>query len=98
MARAEWAEGRITYGPVEPFAERVEDSNGRSSFFLVWLYEIEIMNRGKSGEIFCQKHPVKNRRDPVSSKAFCYKRSTTRSANGSTVPLVILSEVSAVTH
>ena len=98
MARAEWAEGRITYGPVEPFAERVEDLNGRSSFFLVWPDEIEIMNRGKSGEIFCQKHPVKNRRDPVSSKAFCYKRSTTRSANGSTVPLVILSEVSAVTH
>ncbi len=40
------------------------------------------MNRAKSGEIFCQKHPVKNRRDPFSPKAFRHKRST-RSASGS---------------
>jgi choline dehydrogenase-like flavoprotein len=93
-AREEW---RITYGAPEPFAERVEDLKGRPSFFLVWPDEIGIMNRGKSGEIFCQKHPVKNRHDPFSPKAFCHKRST-RSANGSGVPLVILSGVPGVTH
>ena len=76
-------ESRITYGFPEPFAERVEELKGRSSFFLVWPDGIEIINRGKSGEIFCQKHPVKNRRDPFSPKAFCHKRST-RSTNGST--------------
>jgi len=57
--------------------------------FLVWPYEIEIMDREKSGEIFCQKHPVKNRRDPFSPKAFCHKRST-RSANGSFPPALLL--------
>ena len=80
---------KITRGTVEPFAERVEDLNGRSSFFVVRFDEIKIMNREKSGEIFCQKHPVKNRSDPFSHMAFCHKGST-RSANGSGGPYVVL--------
>jgi hypothetical protein len=83
------APARITRGAPEPFAERVAEFVRGSIFFLVWPYEIEIMNSEKFGEIFCQKHPMKNRRDPFSPKAFCHKRST-RSANGSGEPLAIL--------
>jgi hypothetical protein len=83
---------RITRDTPEPFAERVEDLNGRSSFFPVWPDEIEITNCGKSGKIFYQKHLIKTGRDSVSPKTFCHKRST-RSANGSIALLVIFLSV-----
>jgi hypothetical protein len=75
-----WYLGKITRGTPKPFAERVEDFIARSLFSLVWSDEIEIINRVKSGEIFCQKHPTENRSDPFSPKAFFHK-SSTRSTN-----------------
>jgi hypothetical protein len=81
--------GRITHGAPEPFAERVEDFISQSFFSLVWPDEIEITHGENSEKIFSQKCRIKNGRDPFSPMVLCYKRST-RSANGSTVPLVIL--------
>jgi hypothetical protein len=81
--------GRITHGAPKPFAERVEDLIGQSVFSLVWPDEMEITHGEKSGKIFSQKYPIKNGCDPLSPKVSCHKRST-RSANGSGEPYVIL--------